>query len=778
MRKVYIQQIVIVLLLSCLFIFNSQAQDREALIAIDDDSVSLLQKANIYKKQSLQAREKREYNSALYIAKKSLKYFFSYYRQSPESLKPARITDVAMLQREVAINYYYLGEYVEAVLYYNKSINNIVQNLSKIPDKRISEARQTLARSYNGKAVIFSYQGDYAASLQAFINAAKIYEENNNMAGAAKIYNNIGILQKEQGNFDIALDYYNRSLQIYGSINNEEHQASVYSNMGLLFIRKEQPDKALDYLTKAQILNKKHDNRSALGRTVQNIGELNYSLGEYHEAEKRFEEALAIKKENNNREGISVAHLGLAKVNYQLKKYQKAADQAQLALQIANQMNLLKIKVETSELLFLIYQKTGMYKSALEYHQKFKKYSDTLHDKDKNLISTKLQIKYDLSKKEQQIQLLNKEKKLRLAELQKNREKNKKQRLIIWFIITALFFTLIYTVLVYIRYRKNQKQKSIIQRQEISMKEKNDYLKSAFDELRQQKEELQKQRDAIEGQKNKTFNLFNDLKSSIIYAKYIQNALLPSQQVFKQIFKEFFILNIPHSIVSGDFYWVRQVNKWKILAVADCTGHGVPGALMSMLGITYLNEIVKYEKVKNVNQVLEILREYIIDALKNKEDESNKRDGMDISMIALDTELEKLLFSGANGNLYLIRKGDHPLICNSEIVEPDQIVENQYLYVFKGDRMPIGYEEEMKQFTQQTIKIEKGDQIYMFSDGYADQFGGPDNKKLKYKRFKEILLHNASMPYIEQRAVLEHYFEQWKGSRRQIDDVLITGVKL
>ncbi len=778
MSKLNTRYYVLIFLLIFLFLCKTQAQDREALIIIDDDSASLLQKAKIYKKQSLEYRKKREYNSALYVAKKSLKHYYTFFRQTEDVNKPAYVTNVATMQREVAINYYYLGEYADAIFYYDRTINNIVEYLDRITEKQLTNARKTLARAYNGKAVILSYQSAYAGALQAFIKAAKIYEANNNLTGAAKIYNNVGILQKEQNNLDIALEYYKKSLKIYEELENEKRKAAVLSNIGILYIKTNQHGKALKYLTKAKKLNEKHDNTSALGRTIQSIGELNFSLGKYNEAEELYEKALAIKQISNNKESICKTHLSLAKVSYELKNYKKATDQAKLALQYANDLGLLKTKVETYELLFLIHLQTGKHQQALRYHQQFKTFSDTLHDKDKQLITSKLQVKYDLSKKEQQIQLLNKEKSLRLAELQKNKEKNKRQELFIWFTSGLLFFALAFAFVVYRRFKINKKQKSIIQRHEISMKEKNDYLKTAFDEIRQQKEDLQKQRDSIENQKNKTFNLFNDLKSSITYAKYIQSALLPSQQIFKQVFSHFFVLNIPHSIVSGDFYWVKQVNKWKILAVADCTGHGVPGALMSMLGITYLNEIVKYEKVKNVSQVLDILRQYIIDALKNKEDESNKRDGMDISIVAYDTEMNKLFFSGANGNLYLIRKGDRPLICNGEICEPSQIIENQYLYVFKGDRQPIGYEEEMKNFSQVSIKTEKEDQLYLFSDGYADQFGGPDNKKLKYKRFKEILLRNAAMPYIEQRAVLEHYFQQWKGSNRQVDDVLITGVKL
>jgi phosphoserine phosphatase RsbU/P len=249
-----------------------------------------------------------------------------------------------------------------------------------------------------------------------------------------------------------------------------------------------------------------------------------------------------------------------------------------------------------------------------------------------------------------------------------------------------------------------------------------------------------------------------NISDSIAYAKYIQNAVLGNSEKNLQHLPEHFILYLPKDILSGDFYWSQVTTDCAIVALMDCTGHGVPGALMSMLGITFLNEIVNIEGIIKPEIILNMLREKIILALGQKGIIQEVHDGMDASIICIDKEKNTLRFSGANHSLFLLR--------------------NQQIQVFEGNRMPVTYKENMKDFTAFDVDLFDNDVIYLFSDGYPDQFGGKKGKKLMINFFKQILLDIHLMPMAEQNEILLRHFMQWKGSQEQVDDVTVLGIRI
>lgn len=265
------------------------------------------------------------------------------------------------------------------------------------------------------------------------------------------------------------------------------------------------------------------------------------------------------------------------------------------------------------------------------------------------------------------------------------------------------------------------------------------------------KAEIQKQRDEIEKQRK-------SLMDSIRYAGNIQKAILPSKEVFQHILPNSFVLFKPRDIVSGDFFWITKKEHRVVVVAADCTGHGVPGAFMSILGITYLNEITTKEDFPNANRILNALREKIMKALHQTGDELEQRDGMDLALYIVDYEKKQLQFAGANNPLYLIRKNS--------------------LIEYKGDRMPIGINAtEEKSFVNNMIQLENNDSIYIFTDGYADQFGGPEGKKLKYRQFRQMLMNLQKASVKTQKERLWSEFLEWKGQHDQVDDVLIIGYR-
>lgn len=251
----------------------------------------------------------------------------------------------------------------------------------------------------------------------------------------------------------------------------------------------------------------------------------------------------------------------------------------------------------------------------------------------------------------------------------------------------------------------------------------------------------------------------SEITASIHYARRIQNALLPRDEDFDRLFPSYFVLSKPKDIVSGDYYWLGVKDDKVVIAVADCTGHGVPGAFMSLLGVSFLNEILNKSVIIRANEILNQLRGQVIKSLRQTGNSKEARDGMEIAMCVIDKVKNKLQYSGAFRPMYLIRKG--------EIIE------------LSGDNMPIGiYEEEENSFTNKEMLFEGGDMIYLFTDGYTDQMGGDSRKTYRSQNFKKLLLniYNASMP--QQKSILEKNYNDWRGLNEQLDDILVIGIKM
>lgn len=251
-----------------------------------------------------------------------------------------------------------------------------------------------------------------------------------------------------------------------------------------------------------------------------------------------------------------------------------------------------------------------------------------------------------------------------------------------------------------------------------------------------------------------------DITASIQYARRIQSAMLPELDVIYKSLPESFVLYKPKDIVSGDFYWFAEKKGRCIIAVADCTGHGVPGALMSMIGHNLLNEIVLEKDIIDPDIILNRLNTGVRMALKQNLHEQDTADGMDIAICSIDRAKREVHFAGALRPLIVVRKG--------------------IMTKVESDRFPIGGSQDTRErkFTNHTMVLDPGDTLYMFSDGYADQFGGERGKKFMMKRLLEVLVKNSHKPMPEQSTVLEYHFEEWKEGHQQVDDVLVVGIRL
>ncbi len=281
--------------------------------------------------------------------------------------------------------------------------------------------------------------------------------------------------------------------------------------------------------------------------------------------------------------------------------------------------------------------------------------------------------------------------------------------------------------------------------------------------------ELEKSKALIEHQKEEVDEKNEEIISSLRYAKRLQEALLPPKNLLDNFFKEkYFILYNPRDIVCGDFYWARKIKStpvdgkskdYLLLAVADCTGHGVPGAFMSLLGSNFLHQSAVEKGVNTPAEALDFLNQKIITTLNHGYGEIEIRDGMDISLVAIDLESKELAYSGANNPIYIIR--------------------NKSLETLKANKQAIGnMNDVVMPYTNNTIQLQENDCIYLFTDGYADQFGGPKGKKLMRKVFEETLIENSNKPMEQQKLALETTFNNWKGDLEQVDDVCVVGIRV
>ncbi|MBI5540835.1 MAG: DUF4154 domain-containing protein [Bacteroidia bacterium] len=417
-------------------------------------------------------------------------------------------------------------------------------------------------------------------------------------------------------------------------------------------------------------------------------------------------------------------------------------------------------------------QKTELFKvmSQVGAQQKLLKLKiEELNTKERELISKNDEIsKKSKVLEEQQTSIAEQESKISEQKKVLNEQlaKIEMQQLILYLFIAIILLITVMGYFIFKAYKVKKRANKLL-------KEKNFEIMEQNEEIRQQKEEIEAQRDEIEkqnaeleiqkktaeDQRDEITEQKEEIMASIHYARRIQTAVLPPSKFISKILPDhFFILNKPRDIVSGDYYWMAQKGNKTIIAAADCTGHGVPGAFMSLLGVSFLNEVINKMDEIYANNILDKLRESVINALNQAGTEGITKDGMDLALCVLDLNTYELQFAGANNPLYLIR--------NKELIET------------KADKMPIGLYDENKPFTNNLFQLQKDDAFYIFSDGYPDQFGGPSGKKFMYKKMKELLVNIQDEKMSDQQKILEKTIEDWQGDLFQVDDMLIIGVKV
>ena len=612
--------------------------------------------------------------------------------------------------------YLYQGDYEKSLEYYSKSL----AIKKEIGDKK------GIGSSYNNIGVIYDDQGNYEKALEYCSKSLAIKEEIGDEKGIADSYNNIGIIYMNQGNYEKALEYHLKGLAIKKELGDKKGIANTYNSIGNIYDSQGNYEKALEYHSKSLAIKEGIDDKKGMADSYNNIGLIYDDQGNYEKALEYYSKSLAVFEQLGYKKGMGASYNNIGLIYKKQNNYEKASDYLLRSKNIKQEINTIENLDETSEALSEVYKKLGKYKQALEMHELYMETKDSIAkmDAEEELYKFEVDKEYQLKKQADSIlhadEIIIQQAENRAKEEQLKSEKQRRTGLlvIVGLVLVSLGF-------VFMQLRKTRAQKVV-----------------------------------IEGQHEKLNESHREITDSISYAKRIQDALMTSAVYIKDVLPESFILFNPKDVVSGDFYWVYRSPKGQIyFTVADCTGHGVPGAFMSMIGTSLLNEFIIENNLEDTAEVLTKMREQIIKSLDQKGLQGENKDGMDMALCKYDPKKGTVQYSGAYNPLIHISKN-----------EINQI---------KGDSQPVGLHTGKKlTFTNKEIQVAKGDMLYIYSDGFPDQFGGEKGKKYLSGKFKKFLLSISDKPIDEQNTLIKAEFANWIGDHEQIDDVCVMGVRI
>jgi len=612
-----------------------------------------------------------------------------------------------------------------------------------IPDSSIGYCQQAeeLSKKYNlDVQLAFSLhcecrylilKGDIKNSIEKLNKAISIFEKNKEFIGLAKAYSlkavALGKLHKNKEQ----IDYLNKSKSIYLQANDTFGISNVLTNLAHAYIESHQYLFALKALEEHEKL-KIPKNGNEFFVEVQ-YGNIYYHLNQMEEAIIHFKKCVQVANQYKMLDSEITGLTHLAECYQKQKNIPEAKSYYFQALDLAKQSRLILEEADALRGMTDLYESELDFKNAFTSLKQYKKIQDSIFNIEKLKSINDIEHKLQLTEKEKIIaeQSLSLEKeKVALAS-----SKNNTLMLIAGLVIVGIAFIFLFYY--------------------------NGKTKKLFALIQKQKIEVESQKEIIEI-KNK------DVMDSIHYAKYIQGSMLPSAKAMNNLFPENFVLYKPKDVVAGDFYWTETIDNKTVLAVCDCTGHGVPGAMVSIVACNALSRAIKEFKLSNPALIFDKVNELMQETFSKSDYEVN--DGMDGVLCVFDYDTMKLHIAAANNPIWIVSQ---PAIKTDLWEEPWQLSQ------ISADKQPIGkFKEEVTPFTVKTVSVEKGEMIYLFSDGYADQFGGPKGKKFKYKQLQELLTTVAKLPVTEQNTILNKTITDWQGNLDQVDDILIVGIRV
>jgi serine phosphatase RsbU (regulator of sigma subunit) len=617
--------------------------------------------------------------------------------------------------------------------------------------------KRGIGRAYNRTGYTLSQSGRYADAVENLLKARKVYEEIVYLRGVASVYSNLGYIYGETYNPALQLDYTLKSLDIYKKLyvenpdnaNTQEDLVASFIDVSKYYGDVQKPDSVYIYDDSALFYSKKINNKNLQvylqSIAYNNNGVAAYQTRDFNIAIENFKKSLELLTQSDVKGQMASVSNNIGGAYLEMDNIQKAIQYSLLGLKWAKEVNSKEALGETYINLAKEYYRLKDYQKAYDYLWQFRIVNDSLSNENITKQINEMEARFENEKKQHEIEL-------QKVELERKEVVIKQQTTQKFAFIGGFILTLAFAFALYTGYRNKKKANILLSRQ-------NEEILNQKEKIAHQKDEIEKQHAVVVIQRDLLGQQKRELTDSIQYAKRIQTAILPPEEYINKSLPDHFIMFKPKDIVSGDFYWVYEQDHSLIVAAVDCTGHGVPGAFMSMLGITLLNDIISKGKSLTAAGILVELKKSVISALHQTGKEGESRDGMDCALCRIDLISNELEFAGANNPLYIIR-------------------DNQ-LQEIKGDKMPIGlYGDYDQSFNSRFIQLKKEDRIYVFSDGFADQFGGKEGKKFKYLPFKELLVNTLSDSMEQQKVKLNEVFESWKGELEQVDDVVVIGIKI
>ena len=645
---------------------------------------------------------------------------------------------------------YFEGE-IDALLNLGKSkiyLNDldsalILANLSLKSAKR-HKLKLKIVEAYELKGNVAFYESDYEEAIYGYYEAIKISEKIDPVI-ALSSYVNIALVYNKIGNTTKARRYANKSYVLAKKHENNSVVLIALNLLGILEKNDGNIDLAIKHYTEGVALARQTGNNQRLAEILSNLSNIYFDQKEFDKGFELFNESMEISKVDGTYYSLAYSYLTLAENYYAAGRTNEALDAAHKSLNYSKLSGNYEFIINAHKILSEIAHSRGDHKGAYTYLMAAENYRDSLRTNDVNDAVLSAEEVYLDEKKAFADSIKQAQADLKQANEDKlNDQKIQSRELLLS--ISGLML-LVVSFGVFFLFKNNK------------------LIKAKNKTVENQKAEIQLQHQKI--------------TDSINYAQRIQDAIISNETEWKKISNDYFVLFKPKDVVSGDFYWAHHdvKNNLSIWAVADCTGHGIPGAFMSMLGIGFLNEIIIENKSTDPGEILTQLRNKIISAL-NKDGKSLAKDGMDISICVWDKSNNNLAYAGANNPLWIIRNNaiDSPENVSRTV---DDLNDHYFLHEVAPDKMPIGFQlAHPPPFTTKNISIQPNDLIVLLTDGYADQFGGEQGKKLKYKPLKKLLCDLKSNAVSNQEEFLNQAFEKWKGEHEQIDDVCLVGVSV
>jgi serine phosphatase RsbU (regulator of sigma subunit)/tetratricopeptide (TPR) repeat protein len=655
--------------------------------------------------------------------------------------------------------------------------------------------KPALAMSYNHAGLIYSGIANHPKALENHFKALKVREEMDDKKGISASYNNIGTIYYHQANYELALEYMTSSLRIKEELNDKKGASYSYNNIGNIYYQLHKYPSSLEFHLKSLKIKEELSDKKGMAASLSNIGNVYVKLGQMDLALEYQQKALKLREGTDDKKGLTESYINIGDIYIKTKKAEEGIAFHRQALKLALETGARDLQKFAYEGLSAASREIKNYEDALKYYELAIAIKDTLFNSENSKAIAEMQARYETEKKEKEIELLTKDKALqfsllkqeqlyaakkeneiillnksrelqqltldkRNAELKKqlaekeaaekkadllSKEKQikegelERQTFISWAAASGAALVLILAAVSIRGYSQKKKANQLLALQKGEIEERNRAIEAAYSMIEE---------------KNK------DITDSIRYAERIQQAILPPDSLWKSVLPESFVFYKPKDILCGDFYWLEKRDDDVFIAAVDCTGHGVPGALMSIVGYNLLNKAVLEQGILAPSDILNQLNKWVTVTLRQTMHESSVRDGMDISFCKINMRTRELQFAGAYNPLYIVRE--------------------ETLIEIKADKFPVGIflNEEMRAFTNHTVQLEEGDVIYMFSDGFPDQFGGEKGKKFKMSRFRDLLVSISRKEPALQKNIIDASFEQWKGRFEQTDDVLVVGVKI